>query len=1088
MPRIRTSRLTREAWARTSFVLLSLTLGSSLHARSEENSEREAIAYFEREIRPLLAAHCYECHGPEAKRAKGGLRFTGRAALLAGGDSGPAISEVDPGSSLLLHAVNWTDGDLEMPPDGKLSADAITKLTTWVERGAVWPSTESSGGPEKSATPHDAPAIDIAKGRSWWSFRPIEQPAIPRTSDDATPAHPIDAFVRAELEKAGLQPSPEASRATLARRVYFDLIGLPPTKSDIDRFVADPREDAFERLVDELLARPAYGERWARHWLDVVRYADTNGYELDEPKPFAWRYRDYVIDSLNDDLPYDRFLTEQIAGDEIEPKSIRARLATGMLRIGAWDNEPDDDELATYDELDDSLRVITEGFLGVTVGCARCHDHKFDPIPQTDYYGMLGFLRSIRPYDNKTFEANSPALDILDRSGPNLARYERERLEANRNLQIRIDATRERGRKLVIRRRLEGLGESPEIVDLEPKDRTVAMRRALAHATREPITNDEIWDALGKVEARAVKRLLDEQRLLSRRFAGSVDWGLVVKEYGPRAIPTQLLIRGEPRSQGPEIQPHFPLALSPDDASATPHLSEEVANRLRDSTGRRTVLAQWIASRSNPLTARVIVNRVWHHHFGRGIVATPNDFGAMGDPPSHPALLDWLASEFMDHGWSLKWLHRTILASATWRQRSDTIDGTASAIDPENRLFWRQNPRRLEAEVIRDSMLAVCGGLDTRIHGPGFHPRLDRAVLAGSSRPGEGWNVSPTEDRSRRSIYAYVKRNLPIPFLETFDAANPTLPVGARTITTVSTQALTLLNGEFAGEIASRLAKAIVADESAATGDATVQDPAASIGRLFGRVLAREPTAEELAILAEYFEGERVRNLETAPTAIVESRIPRRIADEYLAKLSPTDVLAAPEDGFTVIRGRFGNLYNVTIEMNDLQGPAALWDAVEFAEGEVSARLRLRGDAPFGSVVIRASEKNDGLVGLELRIERDRARLLSHEETETHELGAFAASFAGRAVDLRARLVAGRISITFDGAESPAIDTADPTPGTAGRAGFRTRDAGIEVSALRVETGGARHDFRIPTPSAHERALAAVALVLVNSNEFVIVD
>jgi hypothetical protein len=1072
MLRSGTSRPAREAWALASILLAPLALGAPAYARVHDAAEREAIEQFEREVRPLLAEHCFECHGPEVKRAKGGLRFDSRRSLLEGGDSGPAIAPGDPDASLLLRAVSWTDSDLEMPPDERLPEDAIAKLRRWIENGAAWPDSD----PPAAARDAEEPAIDVAAGRDWWAFRPIVRPEPPVPANTEGIRGPIDAFVRAGLERAGLQPSPEADRATLARRLYLGLIGLRPTKEEVDRFVADPADDAFERLVDELLARPEYGERWARHWLDVVRYADTNGYERDEPKPYAWRYRDYVIQALNDDLPYDRFVIEQLAGDEFDPGSARARLATGMLRLGAWDSEPDDPDLAKYDELDDSLRVVTEGFLGVTVGCARCHDHKFDPIPQTDYYGLLAFLRSIRPYEQDSTDLDPPAIDILDRSPQNLARFERERQEAFDDLQRRIEEIKNRGRKMVVAQRLSEMGESPEILDLPAAKLTLPMRRAIAKALAKPITDQVIYDTLGREEARGVKRLLDEQRLLPRKFEGSVERGLVVKEYGRRAIPTHVLIRGQPRSLGPEIAPRFPLALSPDDAAATPELNEETADRFRPSTGRRLVLAKWIASPENPLTARVIVNRIWRQHFGAGIVDTPNDFGKMGDPPSHPELLDWLASEFIANGWSLKKLHRAIVTSATWRQRSDRVDDAAIARDPANRSLWRQNPRRLEAEAIRDSMLAVSGLLDPTRGGPAFYLPLDRNVLAGSSRPGEGWGVANERERRRRSVYAFSKRNLPIPFLEVFDAANSTLPTGSRATTTVAAQALSLLNGSFAGEVANALAASVssVAPDLQAT-------------ELFSRVLGRDPDPGETALVEDYLAAEEARARTATATEFVAARIPRRVSESFLALLGPRDVLHAPERGFTILRGRFENPYNTTIEQSDLQGPAVLWDAVSFGEGAASARFRLRGDAPFGSLVVRATAESEAIAGLELRIEPDRARLL-HHGAGSSELGAVDGDFAQRWIDAQVRIADGRIEVYLDGATTPAITAADPAPAVPGKAGFRTRDAGIEIAALRVTAAGRTEEWRIESPPPREVALRTLALLLLNTNEFVTVD
>lgn len=1037
----------------------------------EQERTREAIAFFEREVRPLLAEHCYECHGPDAKRAKGGLRFGSHAALIEGGDSGPAISLDDPRSSLLLHAVTWSKPDLEMPPDGKLGDDAIATLSKWIELGAPWPDGEAT-----TAGSNDEPGIDIAQGRTWWSFQPVTRREPPSLADSAGIRNPIDAFIRAELAKAELASSPEADRRTLARRIYFDLLGLPPTNAEVERFVADPRENAFEALIDELLARPEYGERWARHWLDVVRYADTCGYERDQPKLYAWRYRDYVVDAWNDDMPFHRFIVEQIAGDEIDEPTTASRVATGIYRLGAWDSEPDDKEVAKYDELDDSLRVISEGFLGVTIGCARCHDHKFDPFPQTDYYSMLAFLRGVRPYEELEHTVSSPVLDLLDPDPDAMRQLETAREKSRLELESEVGKLLAKGRALAIAARLEAKGYDRAIAEKTAAQRTPNERRMLTEVMKDPLRDPEIYAALGPVESKSIKRLRDRVRALANTFTGDLDWGLVVKEEGRRVAPTHLLIRGQPGSPAEEVSPRFPLALVPNDALAIPPATPLERSKNARSSGRRRVLAEWIASKDNPLTARVIVNRVWHHHFGRGIVATTNDFGTTGDPPSHPELLDWLAHEFMANGWSLKWLHRTILSSATWRQTSNTQDERAQTLDPDNRWLWRQNPRRLEAEAIRDAMLAVSGTLSKERGGPGFFFALDRNVLAGSSRPGEGWAISSSEERQRRSLYAYVKRNLPVPFFEAFDSANPTLPTGARATTTVPSQALTLLNGAFAGEIAESIATNVAVDESSG----------ATRG-IFETVLGRSPTAEEITLLDAYLASARSTQA-LRPSAIFQARIPRRVGVGFLETLGPADIQDAPRQGFTLVRGRFDNPYNVTVEMNDLQGPAALWDDATVETGKVSARLRLRGDAPFGSLVVRARPHEDGLVGLEARLDRDQLRLLHHTETATRELAAVDATFAERWIDLRVELFDGQVSIFVDNAMEPVIAVPDPSPGFTGKAGFKTRDAGIDVAALRVENDGTMREWIVPSVSAQQRALSSLALILINTNEFVTVD
>ena len=562
--------------------------------------------------------------------------------------------------------------------------------------------------------------------RSHWSFQPVRQtvpPAWAAQRQGEVPGHVIDTFIAERLRQKGLPVPKAATRTTLIRRVTYDLTGLPPTPEAVEAFVHDPSAQAWENLVDRLLESPHYGEKWGRHWLDLVRFAETNSYETDEAKPNAWRYRDYVIRAFNSDKPYDRFIREQLAGDELPDSGADGLIATGFYRLGIWDNDPADKELALYDQLDDLVATTGQVFLGLTVDCARCHDHKIDPISQRDYYSLLAFFRNIHPYRNG--------------------------------------------------------GGTDEV----------------------PLPGDK--------QAKA----------------------LAVTEPGPVAPVTHLLRRGNPGSLGEEVQPGFPGVLG----ASVPTVIPPASGR---SSGRRRALADWIASPDNPLTARVIVNRVFQHHFGRGLVRTPSDFGVQGSLPTHPELLDWLAGHFIQEGWSLKRLHRLILTSQSY-QASATPTAEALKADPANDLFSRFDMRRLTAEEIRDSVLWVGGSGNPRMYGPGMYVALPKEVLASQSVPGKGCGRSPKVEQARRSIYIHVKRSLLSPVLLSFDLAETDRSTPVRFATTQPTQALGMLNGSFFNEQARVLADRIRAEVGS--------QPRAQVRRALHRVTTRPPSDLEIS-------------------------------------------------------------------------------------------------------------------------------------------------------------------------------------------------------------------------------------------------
>lgn len=1031
---------------------------------------------FSSTVLPVFEEHCFRCHGPAVKTPKGGLRISGREALLLGGDSGPAIVPSDPAASLLVQAIRWDDRELQMPPKTQLPDEAIAAIELWIADGAAWP-VDANAAADVSPAPATERTIDPSAGRSWWSFEPVRAPTVPAVAGAPDTLHPIDAFVRARLAAEGLAPAPEADARTLARRVAFDLIGLPPTAEEIERFAADRTDGAWERWIDSLLARPEYGERWARHWLDVVRYAETSGFERDEPKLVAWRYRDWVVGALNADLPFDRFVLEQLAGDELDEVTADTRAATGFYRLGPWDSEPDDGAQAEFDELDDVVRTIGEGFLGVTIGCARCHDHKFDPFPQEDYYGLLAFVRNVRRMTVPRFERASALLAALDADPAAYDRWEGEREAAARKLDEAIAARMAVGRKLVLKQRFRDHPRIGSFLDHPPENPTPAERKTAERIAAVEVSDRDIYDALGPEESQAIRQVQLERMSLRDSFPGSLDWALVVTEAGAEPPPTHLLVRGQAGTPAQAVEPHFPLALVRSDASAVPAVNVPANGQ---SSGRRRALAEWIASPDNPLTARVIVNRVWQHHFGRGIVATPNDFGSAGEAPSHPELLDWLAAEFVRDGWSLKRLHRLILTSATWKQVSGLESPLALERDPDNRLLWRQNPRRLEAEAVRDSMLAVSGALRAERGGPSFFEPLDRSVLAGSSRPGEGYAISPPEQFQRRSLYGFVKRNLPSPLLEAFDAANTSLPEAARASTTVPTQALTLLNGTFAGRAARALAARVLAEAGA--------DPELQVRRAFELALARPPSAEEAALALAALRSAEAACARALPELVFESCVPQRVDVDFLRRLLPRDILRAP-DGFTVLRGRWGELYNHTRAVDRGQAPAALFDGAVGGDGEVRARLRLRGDAPFAALLLRARPNGDLAEGLEVRVEPGALRILEHAGAETTQLTAIArATAAGEWFDLRVVLTGPRVQVFAGEAAEPVLTTESASVTAAGSTGIRTLDSGTGVAHLEMAGPAGTFAWPVVAEPSGTRALAVLCLTLQNLSEFISID
>lgn len=615
--------------------------------------------------------------------------------------------------------------------------------------------------------------------RAHWAFRPLSRPSIPKAP--AASSHPIDAFIHEGLVKAGLEANLRALPRELVRRASFDLTGLPPTPEDVAEFERNPSELAWSRLIDRLLESPHYGEKWGRHWLDLVRFAESNSYERDGGKPHAWRYRDYVIQAFNSGKPYDQFVLEQIAGDEFRSADAEAIVATGYYRLGIWDDEPADKELARLDGLDDIVATTGQVFLGLTVDCARCHHHKIDPISQKDYYRLLGFFQNIHPYRN---------------GGPT------DEVPIFSNDSERSDyASRKQEHEL----RMAGFRKDIEDFKLLMRDRYNSNKPAGAPEWSDEQIKKEGETLLGEVNWSRFSKAKAELEKLQREGVPA-HRALAVTEAGPHPEETFVLLRGNPNLKGDKVEPGFPEVLGAVDlppGSVVPTAT---------SSGRRTALAQWITSPTNPLTARVMVNRLWQYHFGRGLVRSSSNFGLQGDKPTHPELLDWLASEFMLGGWRLKPIHRLIMKSEAYR-RSSRGNTEALRQDPLNQAFWRFDPRRLTAEEVRDSILAMSGNLSSKMYGPGVYVDIPKAVLAGQSAPGSGWGNSPQSEQSRRSIYIHVKRSLRAPILESFDAAETDRSAPVRFATVQPTQALGMMNGDFihaqAGIFANRIRKEI---------------------------------------------------------------------------------------------------------------------------------------------------------------------------------------------------------------------------------------------------------------------------------------
>ncbi|MHC4877999.1 MAG: PSD1 and planctomycete cytochrome C domain-containing protein [Planctomycetota bacterium] len=816
--------------------LISLFLACSPLAAADDQASVEHLKFFEMRVRPLLARHCLECHGAESQ--KGMLRLDSRAGMLKGGESEEAaIVPGQPDESVLISALRYES--FEMPPKGKLTEKDIAVLVKWIELGAPWPGDNNS-----LIVRRDSDHI-TDEDRKWWAIQPVRKRDIPIGFGAGWAQNSIDHFIARKLDEADLEPSPPADRRELVRRAYFDLHGLPPTPEQIAAFVNDDRTDAWSRLIQQLLDSPRYGERWAQHWLDLVRYAESDGYNQDAYRSTVWRYRDYVIKSFNDDKPYDQFVQEQLAGDEIAADDPETLIATAYLRHPVYEYNLRDVRGQWEVILTDMTDNAGEVFLGLSMGCARCHNHKFDPILQRDYYRLRAFFTPVHWREDLKL-ATPEQKQAFDEQQ---AKWE----TATAEIRARIAAITAPGIAKHVETWRRSFPEDLQAMTLKSEDQRDALEKQLAglcerqlkfargqfNATRD-LKTDEAREEYKALQAELKKFDHLKPKPLMAAF--------VATDAGPQAPPNTL----ETGTGRIEIEPGFPFIIDPDPPAIT---------RSRTSTGRRKVLADWITRPDNPLATRVIVNRVWHYHFGRGIVASANEFGALGDPPTHPELLDHLTTMFVNGGWRLKALHREIMLSATYRQTARREpDATTEKVDPANDCLWRFPPRRLDAEQVRDAMLAVSGELDLSAGGP--------------ASDGKG---------RRRSIYTRKKRNRPDELLTALDKPAGFASTSQRQSTTTPTQALQLINGDWVLARARKLASRV-----------------RTVDEAWLAILGRAPREHEVAT-AEVFLEKRIRAFELQRDSSPKLEAPRglfKINSERERLLVQTDEREG--DDFTV--------------------------------------------------------------------------------------------------------------------------------------------------------------------------------------------
>ncbi len=837
-----------------ALALAALTAGSRQAWRSYQRSVRQqAQAEFTQHVSPMLRQACWRCHGPENQ--KGLLRLDTLAAALKGGISGPALVPGEPEKSTMLTRALHNDPLREFPPKDPPSDAELVAMRRWIAAGAPWVERKEKlakvlAPQEKIGNAWSDPRNPIVKmfgGKrlDLWSLKPLANPSVPAVKDAHWPRNGIDAFILAKVEATGAQPAPEATRRTLARRLYFDLTGLPPSPEAMATYLADSSPDAYHDLVTRLLDSPSYGEHWARQWLDVVRYSDSNGFDYDEFRPNAWRFRDYVIRSLNADKPYDRFVREQLAGDEMlagPPRDIAEQdclTATGFLRVGPYDNSASkfgERDRCRAQVMADLVETTGSAFMGMNLSCCKCHDHKIDPISQADYYRLRAFFEGTKANDDL-------ALDLA----PQHAIILRETLAIEKAQQAIADIENPALERIRDARRAALPEDKKKLLDTPETAYTAFIREQIRIIKKsiKPTLEEAIATFTSEEKDAHTRATAEVQKMQARRTPPTP--GFLVTDAGTTPLATHILYQGDFTQPREEVAPGILSALDPN-----PIPPARVARE--NSSGRRTALADWLFAKENPLTARVIVNRLWQSHFGTGLVATPNDFGFAGSKPSHPELLDWLAQQFIVDGWSLKKLHRLIVESATYRQ------GLATAAIADAPLFNQYAPRRISAESLRDSLLRVAGRLTPSQGGPPVWPELPEEVLSTSpsalfenDEKTRGWYPSPHEKTFVRSIYLVQKRSLHDPMLDAFDLPDSNLSCACRNTSTVAPQALTLLNSPLMREVAESFASRLQREAGS--------EPEAQVSRCFALALQRQPESDERTACLAYLHNHGLTEL-----------------------------------------------------------------------------------------------------------------------------------------------------------------------------------------------------------------------------------
>lgn len=825
-------------------VAISAVLGALVTASA-------ATPDFAREVRPLLETHCIKCHG--AEKQKGGLRLDTKAAALKGGESGsPAITPGDLAKSRILTLVSSKDDAERMPPKGDpLSGAEIDLLKRWIEAGADWPET--------AATTNDPARSEMKvtdEDRKHWAYLPLSGAPLPAIKNPASALTPVDRFILAALEARQLTPAPRAAPSTLVRRIYFDLIGLPPTPAQIETFVrasARNPQIAVNALVTELLASPHYGERWARHWLDVVRYADSDGQESDADRPNAHHFRDFVIHALNEDLAFDTFTRWQLAGDELEPDNPRALAATGFIVAGTHavlpDNLMEEERIRTrFNELDDMIATTGSAMLGLTLACARCHDHKYDPVPRRDYYRMLCAF-------NGGDRAELPLVPLADAQRHRAAegKWQDELNQAKRR---RDDWSKEKLKPHEQAARLAkiaalNLSDTERALLQDTPDAKEAKELAKLFTKELKVEDKDLQAFLSEADRHEWEQRVTALKAVEARKPAPLPAAFGFADHGPRPDENFLLARGDFRAKSEPVELGFLSVLTRGKTPADYWSAARATSRRADSTQQRRALAEWMTDLDHgagALAARVIVNRVWQHHFGQGLVRTVNDFGARAEPASHPELLEWLTREFVRGGWRLKPLHQLIMTSAVYLQDT-TFDEAKSKVDPDNRLLWRRRPQRIESEILRDAMLAVSDALNPGMFGPAVKaPITPEAIQARNMKDPYPVNVKDTPATRRRSVYVFHKRVVQSPLMQAFDGPDAQASCGRRENTTVAPQALALLNDKFVRARALDFARRVEHGAGSET--------AAQVRLAWQLALGREPSPAEQTAGAAFIEAQ----------------------------------------------------------------------------------------------------------------------------------------------------------------------------------------------------------------------------------------